>query len=195
MRKVILVVVLALSLAIMATTTSMAAPRVDPAISGLDLSISGLAAHGQAEFGIGGSIDFTLTLSEHFALRLAAARTFFKPSQLTVGELSAQVNLDQYAALYLGGLYLGAENSTTLGTNSYIFPQAGLILHWPIGNLSLYGTISVHYDWKNVVFVPGYGAYLTIDFGKGFGLNACMRGFATPMTKSPMITTGFSYSF
>ena len=195
MRKAILVITLALCLTIMITATSMAAPRVDPTLSGIDFGVCGLAAHGQAEFGIGGFVDLTFTLSEHFALRIAAARTLFKPSQLTVGEFNAQVNIDQYAALYLGGLYLGAENSITIADLSYIFPQAGLILHCPIGSLSLYGLLSVHYDWKNVVFVPGYGAFLTIDFGKGFGLNAGMRGFATPMTKSPMITTGFTYSF
>ncbi|HAH96201.1 MAG TPA: hypothetical protein DHD79_08150 [Firmicutes bacterium] len=195
MRKAILIITLALCLTIMISTASLAAPRVDPNLSGLDFGVCGVAAHGQGEFGIGGFVDFTLALSEHFALRFGAARTLFKPSQLTVAEATAQANLSEYAALYLGGLYLGAENSTSIGNISYIFPQTGLILHCPIGNLSLYGLFSMHYDWKNVVFVPGYGAYLTIDFGKGFGFSAGMRGFGTPMTKSPMITTGFSYSF
>lgn len=200
MKKATLAIVVALCLMILFSATTMAAPRVGLKHFGLDLGVAGINPHGGWEvlfpnsYGIGGFIDANLALTGGFVLRASWQRTFGDLGGISLAEATMQFDLSPYGAIYAGALYFGGHN--VFLPNSYVFPQVGLVLRLPVGDtLALYGVVSAHWEFPDQKVVPGYGLYLTLNFGKGFGLCAGARGFGSELTASPWITTGVSYSF
>lgn len=205
MRKAFLAIVMALCLVMLLGATTMAAPRVGLNSFAMDLGVAGINPHGDPAIwwmslggaGIGGFVDLSLALPGGFSLRAAYQRTWGDFYQLALGEAVLQYDPGPYGAFFAGGLLLGGYPGPWGGGNyTVICPQAGLLLRAPIGeNLSLYGMLSAYYEVPTHQIIPGYGAYLTLDFGHGFGLTAGARGFGSELTKSPWITAGLSWTF
>lgn len=203
MRKAFLAVVVALCLVMLLGATAAAAPRVGLKSFAMDLGVAGINPHGDPDVwwmgiggvGVGGFVDLSLALPGGLVLRGTYQRTFGVYGGIALGEAVLQYDVNPYGALYAGALVFGTH-PVSAPSDVRVFPQAGLVLRLPLAdNLSLYGLLSAQYDSVAKSLFPGYGAYLTLDFGHGFGVCAGARGFGSTLTKSPWITTGLSYTF
>lgn len=207
MKKTTLAIVLALCMVFAVSATTMAAPRVGLQNFALDLGFSGML-RGQ----VGGFIDTSLPLTGGFSLRangMFALDVLDLDDVECMGEFWMQYDFDYYFAAYIGAQWFNytipMQFPTPMSTEVYpfpemkyqaLFPQVGMLFHLPVGdNLSLYALVSAYFDYKEIKFVPGYGAYIVIDFGQGWGVTAGFRGFGSDLVRYPWVTAGMSYAF
>lgn len=203
MKKTTLAIVLALCMILAVSATTMAAPRVGLQNFALDLGFSGML-RGQ----VGGFIDTSLPLTGGLSLRangMFALNVQDLSEAQYMGEFWMQYDFDYYFAAYVGAQWFNYTIPMLYEAGYYpipelkyqaLFPQVGMLFHLPVGdNLSLYGLLSAYYDCKEVKIVPGYGAYIVIDFGQGWGVTAGFRGFGSDLVRYPWVTAGMSYSF